>query len=219
MLTPEQDADQQRITDEFHALYYNGFETTWEQTYWKGVKVLKCPLDLWVYQEILWEQKPDFIIETGTAHGGSALWFADMCDLLHHGQVITIDIAGTDFFPDRPWHPRIDYITGSSIDEDVFHRVYRNVRGFKCLIVLDAAHDKDHVAAELGRWAKLTTPGGSLIVEDTNIHGHPVLPEHVPGPWEAVEEFLAANPTFERDTAREKFRLTFNPGGYLRRKA
>ena len=67
--------------DEFHRLYYNSPDRTWQNTFWLGVRAQKCPLDLWIYQEILWEMKPDLIIECGTAHGGSALFLASICDI------------------------------------------------------------------------------------------------------------------------------------------
>ncbi|HZQ97896.1 MAG TPA: CmcI family methyltransferase, partial [Chloroflexota bacterium] len=78
---------------------------TWRDTYWHGVRVRKCPLDLWVYQELLHELRPDLIVETGTAYGGSALYLAHMCDLLGQGEVVTVDAAQ---HPDRPKHGRIE---------------------------------------------------------------------------------------------------------------
>lgn len=217
MIGPDIDARAEQITDDFHRLYYDGFETTWEQTFWKGVKILKCPLDLWVYQEILWETQPDLVFETGTAHGGSALWFADMLESIGNGQVISVDIAGRGIFPNRPDHDRLTYLQHSSTAPDLHRRIMDEWADKNVLVVLDSDHSQRHVAAELRLWSDLVQPGGYLIVEDTNVHGHPISPEHPAGPWEAVEEFLGSDNRFEQDRTREKFRLTFNPGGYLRR--
>lgn len=217
MLSTDDQANAQQITDNFHRLYYEGYESTWEQTYWMGVKILKCPFDLWVYQEILWSQKPDVVVETGTAHGGSALWFADMLDILGHGQVVSIDVCGEETFPNRPGRPRIRYMKGSSTGEKIVNELHTLYHDMNVLVVLDSAHDADHVYSELQMYHRLIPVGGYLIVEDSNVHGHPVATDHPPGPFEAVERWLPEHPEFEIDASCEKFRFTFNPHGYLRR--
>ena len=87
------------------------------------------------------------------------------------------------------------------------------------LIILDSDHSRDHVLDELRIYNRWVSPGSYLIVEDTNVNGHPAMPEHGPGPMEALEAFLAENDEFEIDAAREKFFLTFNPRGFLRKRA
>jgi cephalosporin hydroxylase len=209
-------ADTITLVDRFHSLYYARRAQTWGETYWLGHHVLKCPLDLWVYQEILFEIRPDLIVETGTYRGGSALFLASMCDLLGRGEVVTIDSAKQK---GRPRHKRITYFTGSSTSEAILRKVRRRARGKKrVMVILDSGHGEEHVLAELRAYARLVTPGRSLIVEDTNLNGHPVEGDHGPGPAEAVVAFLAENGGFVRDERREKFLLTFNPGGYLRRR-
>jgi cephalosporin hydroxylase len=203
------------LVDAFHRLYYDGREQTWGNTFWLGHRVLKCPLDLWIYQEILYEVRPELIIETGTYLGGSALFLASICDLLGHGVVITVD-------PDRreglPEHPRITYLTGSSTSRSIVKTIRDRAQGkTPVMVILDSDHRQQHVANELAAYAPLVTPGSYLVVEDTNINGHPVDSEHGPGPFEAVEEFLARNNGFARDLSREKLLLTFNPGGFLQR--
>jgi len=199
----------------FHELYYDSRDTTWKDTRWRGVRAQKCPLDLWVYQEILHEVQPDFIVETGTAEGGSALFLASMLDLLGRGEVITIDVLER---PDYPRHPRITYLHGSSIDPTIVGHVSDLVGDEdKVVVILDSDHTKDHVLAEMKAYGPLVTKGSYLIVEDTNINGHPVLPDFGPGPWEAVEEFLQGSDQFQVDRSREKLLMTFNPMGYLRR--
>ena len=209
-------ADTITLVDRFHSLYYDRRVQTWGETYWLGHHVLKCPLDLWIYQEILFEVRPDLVVETGTYRGGSALFLASMCDLLGRGEVVSIDSAKQK---GRPRHRRITYLTGSSTSEAILRRVRRRARGKKrVVVVLDSGHSQEHVLAELRAYAPLVTPGSFLIVEDTNLNGRPVERDHGPGPAEAVAAFLAENTGFVRDEGREKFLLTFNPGGYLRKR-
>ena len=203
------------ITDAFHRVYYD--TAVWKDTYWLGVRTQKCPLDLWIYQEILFEQRPDLIIETGTAHGGSALYLASVCDLLGRGEIVTVDIHPID---GRPAHDRITYLTGSSTAPDVVAEIERLAEGREhVLVILDSDHARDHVLDELRIYSRFVSPGGYVIVEDTNVNGHPVFPEHGPGPMEAVEAFLAETEELEVDSTREKFFLTFNPRGFLRKRA
>ena len=86
------------------------------------------------------------------------------------------------------------------------------------MVILDSDHSRDHVFAELQAYASLVGPGDYLIVEDTNVNGHPVHPDFGPGPTEAVDDFLAENDSFFIDESREKYFMTFNPRGYLRRR-
>jgi cephalosporin hydroxylase len=200
----------------FHELYYDSMDKTWMDTRWLGVRTLKCPLDLWVYQEILWETRPDLILETGTAHGGSALFLASILSQLGSGSICTIDVAD---IPDRPAHPLIRYVTGSSTDPGVLSEVTELAGAAeRVMVLLDSDHSAQHVARELAAYSGLVTPGCYLIVEDTNVNGRPVLPDFGPGPGEALETFLATDDRFEVDRTREKLLMTFNPGGFLRRR-
>jgi cephalosporin hydroxylase len=202
------------VVAEFHRLYHAAKTRTWANTFWLGYLVRKCPLDLWVYQEILTETRPDIVVETGTASGGSALFFASMFDLLDSGRVVTVDVAHN---PDRPRHDRIVYLHGSSTDHAILDAVRDEIPpGTRVMVVLDADHRKAHVLTELRAYGELVTPGNYLIVEDTN--SHLVRPEFGPGPIDAVDEFLSETDTFEIDRGREKFFMTFNPRGYLRRR-
>ena len=98
------------IVADFHRLYRDS--RAWQHTYWLGVQTLKGPLDLWVYQELVHRIRPALIVETGTHAGGSALYLATVCDLLGSGEIVTIDIEEME----RPRHPRITYLQGSSTD-------------------------------------------------------------------------------------------------------
>ena len=204
------------VVDQFHQLYYGTGENggTWMDTRWFGCRILKCPLDMWVYQEILFETKPDLIVETGTCDGGSAFFMASICDYLGKGEIITIDIESK---PNRPQHKRIQYWTDSSISPEVIAKVSRAAQGRSVMVILDADHSQKHVSAELAVYSPLVSRGNYLIVEDTNLNGHPANPEHGPGPMEAVEDFLKRNSAFQIDQSKEKFFMTFNPRGYLKR--
>ena len=199
----------------FTVLYYDD-PSTWRSTNWLGIQTAKCPLDLWIFQEIIAETRPDLIIETGTHQGGSALFLASMCDLVGGGEVLTIDIVAD---PERPQHPRVSYLLGSSTDPEVVEEATRRAdEAERVMVILDSDHGEPHVFEELTLLAPLVTPGCYLVVEDTIVNGNPVLPDFGPGPGEAVARYLSLEPSlFVVDRNREKFHLTFNPGGYLRR--
>jgi len=204
-----------QMVDGFHRLYYSSGRQTWKNTRWLGARALKTPLDLWIYQELLVALLPALIIETGTAEGGSALFLASICQLLGRGEVITVDTETRE----RPRHSRITYLTGSSTSPETLAAVAERAQDKSpVMVLLDSDHDRDHVLAELRSYADFVTPGSYLVVEDTNLNDHPVLPGFGPGPMEAVEEFLRERDDFEPDPSAEKFLLTFNPRGYLRRK-
>lgn len=207
----------EEIINKFHNLYYDSSVGggTWRSNKFLGVMTQKCPFDLFVYQEILFEHKPDLIIESGTAYGGGAYFLASMCDLMNHGEVITIDILNV---ATSPKHDRITYLLGSSTSNAIVEEVKKRVQGkSKVLVILDADHTKKHVLQEMNIYSKFVTKGSYLIVEDSNVNGHPVVPEHGPGPMEALREFLKTNKDFEIDKSREKHYVTFNPDGYLKR--
>ncbi|MBB6445160.1 CmcI family methyltransferase [Bacillus benzoevorans] len=204
---------EKHYTNEFFKIYYK--KGIWRQTPWLGVMTLKCPFDLWIYQEILYETKPDWIIECGTFIGGSSLFLASMCDLIDHGKIITIDIL--DYKPKKT-HPRITYLHGSSTSKEIEEKVKSMISEDETvMVILDSAHSKAHVLNELNIYSKLVTPGNYLIVEDTCVNAHPQMPYFGNGPLEAVLQFLTGNDRFIVDRAREKFLLTFNPSGYLKR--
>jgi cephalosporin hydroxylase len=204
------------IEEEFHAKYY--YSKVWSDTYFMGKKVFKCPNDLWIYQEILWETKPDVIIECGTFHGGSTLYYAKLFDMMGTGgQIITIDV---DAMPDMPVHERITYLYGSSTSQEILGKVQELIKGKeKIMIILDSDHSKDHVLKELEMYHNFVTKGCYLVVEDSNINGHPVYSGfgQGPGPMEAMDTFLPSHPEFEVDKSKEKFMMSFNPNGYLKR--
>lgn len=203
------------ISNQFHKLYYHSPARPWLNTHWLGIPVLKCPLDVWIYQEIIHEIKPDVIIECGTYKGGSALFFAALCEFIKHGRVITIDIQED---AQRPKHERITYLLGSTIAPEIVAQVRALIKPNETVMaVLDSDHSMQYVLQEMKIYGELVTPGSYLIVEDTSINGHPVAPQYGPGPMEAVQVFLQENNSFVVDKTREKFFMSFNPNGYLKK--
>ena len=205
------------ISRQFARLYYARVESTVFDTRFLGVQTLKYPTDLWVYQEIVSETRPELIVETGTWHGGSALFLATVCEGLGHGRVVTIDPDPGDPLPE---HPRLTYVRGSSVAPSVLAAIRAQASDADgVMVILDADHSRAHVLEELDAYAGVVTIGNYLIVEDTNVNGHPVLPRHGPGPAEAVDEFLRRDGRYEADRSRERLLITANPGGFLRRVA
>lgn len=203
--------------DAFHRLWYDAYFTH-GMTYFEGVPLMKCPFDLWVYQELIFDLRPTLIIETGTAFGGSALFFARQLEKLGAGSVVTIDIQAA---AQLPRHPRITYVPGSSVAPAIVQLVSQRARQYeRVMVVLDSDHSAEHVTAELEAYAPLVTTGQFLVVEDTNIGGHPVLVDWQggPGPHAAVEAFLARYPDFQRNVVAERYLLTMHPGGWLQRR-
>lgn len=202
------------LLQQYHEVWYNA-PHTWHFTHFLGVGLMKCPNDLWIYQQILAEHKPVAIIETGTYKGGSALWYAFLMDMLQidGGHIFTIDIE--DYR--QCDHPRITFIGGDSTDYLIADAVAESlpVDGPR-LIVLDADHSADHVYRELCLWAPFARVGDWLVVEDTNIAW--VGPDGDGGARAGLERYLLEHPgEFAQDILSERYLLTMNPGGWLRR--
>jgi len=207
-----------KISDEYH----NYFEKSrlWETITWMGVPMWKLPNDAMIIQEIIWETEPDVIIETGTGQGGSALFYASILKLFdNQGRVVTIDKEKKVDFSSMwfPWWDSIIQIIGSSIDFDVVSEVEKYCKNFSTMVILDSFHSYNHVVRELEIYSQYVSQGNYLIVEDTHVSGHPVEWEYDKGPYEAVQDFLFVNDSFEVDPYRERLGMTFNPSGYLRR--
>ena len=161
------------------------------------------------------ETRPELIVETGTYRGGSAFFLASICDLLGAGEVVSIDVE-----PVRDDYPRApaDHVPRRAARRPIPRsspRFARAPRGSATLVVLDSDHSQAHVEAELAAYAPLVPVGCYVIVEDSNIGQ--IRKDLLPGPLEAIETFLAGTDEFEIDREREKFLITFNPSGYLRR--
>ncbi len=215
--------------------------------FWLGRPIIQYPQDMVAMQELIWRIRPDLIVETGIAHGGSLILSASMLAMIEYCDAIT---QGTTLHPDQPKrkvvgididirahnrqaildHPmanRIAMIEGSSIDPDIVARVTAMCRNYKrVLVLLDSNHTHDHVRAELDAYAPLVSPGSYCVVFDTIIQD---LPEDMysnrpwgPGnnPKTAVYEFLSSNSEFEIDAQIDnKLLISVAPDGYLRKKS
>lgn len=190
---------------------------------WRGFTALKCPMDMWVYQEIITKFEIEIIIEGGTAGGGSALFMADVCEALNRGHVISVDI---DKNPDVPRHDRITYVQGDTLERSTLDKVLRAIEDealdsfstatqlnpdrAKKMLILDDGHSHEHVYKELLLWAPLLNKDDFLVVEDTNLGG----------PYWGLQGFMLTqdNDSWERQEWCEKFLMTHNPWGYWRKK-
>lgn len=206
--------------DQFNRLYYeSGVAGTLR---WRGIELLKNPCDLWTIIELFQIIRPSVLIETGTHFGGSALYFAEMCKVLNIAcSIITIDINPKFTYSPEDYGiiPIIGYSTQLSVVEKVrqtVEQILQRVPG-SVIVTLDSDHSEENVSRELELYSAFVTPNSYLIVEDTNLNGHPSAPEHGPGPWEAVRKFLASNPDFKPDVTCERHLLTFFPTGWLKR--
>lgn len=175
-----------------------------------GVWTVQSPSDAWIVMEILYEVKPDLIVEAGTFHGGSAnLWAIILEHINPNGKVITIDIEDQRM-PRAKELPiakeRVEFLLGSSTDPKVVSEVHRRATGKKVLVLLDSLHSKEHVAAELDAYSPIVSVGSYLIVQDTLV-----------GPKGAIDEFLAGTDEFVADRKRERYPDTSSVRGYLKR--
>lgn len=207
-----------RTCDNFHRLYEKN--RVWEKTTWMGSPIWKFPFDAFIIQELIYNVKPDYVIETGTNFGGSALFYASILELMKHGHVISVDIADKVSLSTKNhdlYKRRIIQVIGDSTDEDVFKTVASQVGSARCLVILDSWHSKEHVLAELTLYSRLVPTGSYIIVEDSHVSGHPIKWKYGEGPYEAIQEFLEQNHTFAVDKRCEKLLITFNPSGYLKK--
>jgi cephalosporin hydroxylase len=204
------------------------FEYSYHFT-WLGRPIIQYPQDMIAMQEIIWKVKPDLIIETGIAHGGSLIFHASMLELLGgDGQVLGIDIDIREHnrieIEKHPMYKRINMIQGSSIDEDIARQIHDFAKDKKrILVLLDSMHTHDHVLKELQLYSPLVTEGSYLVVFDTIIEDMPddMFSDRPWGkgnnPKTAVWEFLKTNDRFEIDREMEnKLLITVAPDGYLK---
>lgn len=197
---------------------------------WLGLPIIQFPQDIIVMQEVIWKVKPDLIIETGIARGGSLIFYASMLELIgKNGHVLGVDIDIRKYnrvnIEQHPMYKRIDIIEGSSIDENIVRQVYNFSRGKNCVLVaLDSNHIHEHVLRELQLYSPLVTKDSYIIVFDTVINDIP--DEFNKGrPWNnnnnpktAVYEFLKNNSDFIIDKQIEnKLLITVCPDGFLKR--
>lgn len=183
---------------------------------YRGVTILKNVMDLWIYQELIHRTRPQVVVEIGTRHGGSALWFADTLELIG-GEVLSIDLRSPDpssLGVDLP--ANLSFIEGDSVAPETLEAVRERLAGRRAMVIADGDHSAGHVAKELELYSPFVPVGGYFIVED-GIVDVMQWREFCPGPAEGVRRFLEGREDFVVDRACEKLILTYNPGSYLRR--
>ena len=194
--------------DELFVEFYRRIHLSKKDPKWRGVRVIKFPTDLILYEQVIWENRPDFIIDIGTNLGGSALMFADFLEMTGKGKVISIDIESKV----RPEHPRVQYITGSSTDKEVVKQVKELVGDGSVMVVLDSDHSRQHVKWELYYYQHIVTKGQYLVVEDCySRHAKPF------GPKQAKDWFLSRYKGFEQTNIDDQFLVGMTREGWLRK--
>jgi len=189
----------------------------WKGMMWHGVRTLKLPSDVWNYQEIVFERRIEHVIETGTRHGGSALFFAEtLAARGAKGPVVSIDVDGLS--NQAGARPGIHFLLGDSASAAMVELALGLLPAERgaLFLILDSDHSREHVLRELRAWVPALRSGDYLVVEDTIVNGHPVRPQHGPGPMEAIRDYLAEAPgLLVHDRAREaKFGATFAARGH-----
>ena len=184
---------------------------------WLGHPIWQNVLDLWSFQEAIAEIRPAVLLETGTNRGGSALFYANLFDLLGHGRVVTVDIERMHSLE----HPRVDFLIGGSVDEPILEkmRAAATTADGPVMVVLDSDHSAEHVLAELRAYGPLVTPGSLMLVQDGVIDTLPMYEGFRPGPLAAIETYLGETSDFEVDPRLDRrFLVTHHPSGWLRRR-
>ncbi len=207
-----------------HADQYN-YAYQWT---WLGVPMIQLPSDIVALQEVIWETRPDVIVETGVAWGGSIVYQASILELIGKGEVIGIDVTipenNREAMAAYGFSRRINLIEGSSVDPDIFAEVTGRISpGSSVMVILDSNHTHEHVLAELELYAPLVTPGQYLVCADTVVEDIPPQ-DHRPRPWgpgnnpkTALLAYLEGTDRFEADTyIHNKLLITCSDGGYLR---
>ena len=201
---------------------------------WLGRPIIQLPDDLLRIQEVIWSVKPDLIIETGVAHGGSLIFYATLCKAMEKGRVIGVDVEirphNRRAIEEHPLFPWITLIEGSSIADDVVRRVHAEVHpGEHVLVMLDSNHTKAHVRAELEAYAPLVSPGSYIVAADGIKSWLGNAPRTEPdwswnNPREAAREFVAAHrdfvieePPFSFNEGTVAERVTYWPDAFIRR--
>lgn len=197
---------------------------------WMGRPIIQYPQDMIAMQELIWEIKPDLIIETGIAHGGSLIYYASLLELIGEGEVLGIDIDIRSHnkaeIEKHPMFKRIKMIEGSAVSEETVEKVKEFVNDKKSILVcLDSNHTHEHVLQELQFYAPMVTIGSYIVVFDTIVEDLPEGYFSQKRPWgisnnpkTAVYEFLNNNTNFEIDHSIDnKVLISVAPEGYLKR--
>jgi len=194
---------------------------------WFGVPIIQTSEDMILMQELIFKVKPDVIVETGIAHGGSLIFYASIMELLGNGKVIGIDIDirehNKKVIEAHPLFKRIELIEGSSVDIGVIKKINEKIcKGSKVIVCLDSDHTKDHVLQELTLYNKFVTKESYLVVFDT--HTSRLVELGVcdkkyrnNSPKEAIGDFLKTNKSFVIDKEYNKLFISYSLNGYLKK--
>lgn len=194
---------------------------------WMGVPVIQTPQDLILFQELIFKVKPDYIVETGIAHGGGLIFYASILELINKGKVIGIDVEikehNRKIIEKHPLIKRIKMLEGDSISSGIIQEIRRIISpNAKVIVILDSCHTRDHVLKELELYQDFVIPGSYIIVSDTFTSKMAELGatdrKYINnGPMEAVKEFLSKNDNFVIDKDFNKLFVSYCPDGYLKR--
>jgi cephalosporin hydroxylase len=224
-----QDADVFRQSTEMvTALDRYDYSYLWS---WMGVPIIQMPADVMATQEVIWATKPDIIIETGVARGGSVLFMASLLEVIGKGKIIGVDIDirahNREAIETHPMSNRVEMIEGGSADDDTLEKVRALIpEGASVMVVLDSDHSRDHVLAECRAYGPLVTEGCYMVVADTLV-GH-LSEDEAPKkrskiwfkgnePLSALQDYMAETNRFEVDEVLNgKLLLSSSPGGYVR---
>jgi cephalosporin hydroxylase len=195
---------------------------------WLGVPIIQIPEDILMMQELLYKVRPRVVVETGVAHGGSAIFYASMLELIGRGRVVGVDIEIRKYnrlaIQSHPMSDRITLVEGSSVEPAIVRQVQNAIAGDEpVLVTLDSSHTRDHVRRELELYSPFVAPGSYVVVFDTVMDLVSDTPSGQPdwretGAGAAVREFLRDHPEFEVDPYYTRLGATYMEGGVLRRK-
>lgn len=209
-----------RTTAAFAEKWWDAKAETFFSNKFMGLPCLQHPFDAWVTQEIIWETKPEVIIECGSYGGGSAAMWATFMELYQsEPTVVAVDLLDRVHEARKlpVWDRCVEFIAGSSIEPATVAKVAAIAEGKRTMVILDSLHTEEHVSAELAAYSAMVSVGCYLIVQDGFINGHPCDHDAGPGPFEAIQAFLAEDDRFQVDASRERMMFTLNPSGFLLR--
>jgi len=217
----------------------------WDQKYmyyftWLGRPIIQLPDDVFRMQEIIYSVKPDIIIETGIAHGGSLILWASLCKAMGNGRVVGVDIEirrhNREAIEQHELFDMITLIEGNSISEEIFERVRQEVRrNERTIIILDSCHDYQHVLRELAMYSELLSVGSYIVAADGSQEYLNITPRakidypdcagwDTNNPKRAARDFVAANPNFEIvepefrfNESNVDFRVTYWPSAFIKK--